>query len=194
MHVADGVLSAELCVAAGLGVAAALYVTTRRARSEEVPRMGLMAAALFTASSLHFPIAGTSIHLGLAGLAGILLAWRSLPVVFAALLFQAVLLQHGGLLTLGVNTINIGSGALAAAALWHARPLPEFMRAFLAGAVGVLVPATLVAAELSLSGYGRGVFWLLGIYAAGALIEGALTVAIVAFFRRTQSSILEAGG
>ncbi|NJN64081.1 MAG: cobalt transporter CbiM [Acidobacteria bacterium] len=191
MHVADGILRPELCVVAGIATAGALLATSRHATTDEVPRMGLLAATLFAVSLIHFPLGGASLHLGLAGLAGVLLGWRSVPVVFSALLFQAVLFQHGGLLTLGINTINIGSGAIAAWYIWRPHALPESLRAFLAGFAGVAAPATLIALELHVSDYGSGVFWVLPIYGVSALIEGALTVAIVAFFRRSGARILD---
>jgi cobalt/nickel transport system permease protein len=191
MHVADGILSPQLCVAAGVAAAAGAFVASRRTKTDEIPKMGLMAAALFTASLIHVPLAGTSVHLGLLGLAGVLLGARSFPVVFAAVLLQTLIFQHGGLLSLGVNVLNMGAGALSAAALWSLPRLGEDVRAFAAGLFGVLVPAFLLALELQASDYGRGVFVVLALYGLTGLLEGLLTVAIVRFFRRTRSTILE---
>lgn len=190
MHIADGILSPEICVAAGAVTLGATWVTSRRAEGAEIPRMGLMAAALFTSSLIHVPVMGTTVHLGLHGLAGVILGVRAFPVVFASLLLQSVIFQHGGLLSLGVNALNMGLGALAAAALWRLPRLSESLRAFVAGFVGVGVPATLMVLQLRASGFESGIFALLGVYALVGLGEGAITAAIVRFFRRVRADIL----
>lgn len=193
MHIADGILSPEISVAAGAVSVGALYVFGKKAASEDIPKMGIMAAALFVASLIHFPVAGTSVHLGLFGLAGILLGFRSIPVVFTALLFQSLLFQHGGLLSLGVNVINMSAGAVGACLLWRIRFIPEAARAFLAGFAGILLPALLMAAEFEISGYGRGIYYLMSIYVIVAGIEGVLTAVIVEFFRKVEPGLLTSG-
>lgn len=191
MHIADGIVPAGWCVAAHVASFGALTLLGRRVEAEEVVRMGMMAAMAFVASLIHFPLAGTSVHLGLFGLTGILLGVRSFPVIYTALLFQALLFQHGGLLTLGLNAINMGLGGLAAALLWSLPKLPDAPRAFLAGFAGVLLPALLMATEFRLAGYGKGFFVIATIYVAAAALEGAITVAMVSFFRRVKPAMLE---
>jgi cobalt/nickel transport system permease protein len=191
MHIADGILPASACLAAHCGAAAALWATARRDAGAEAVRMGMLAAGVFVASSVRFPVAGTSMHLGLYGLAGIMLGKRSFLVIWVCLLFQAMLLQQGGLLSLGVNALNMGCGALAAAVLWRLRFLPMGPRAFLCGFAGVMLPALLMATEFALAGYGRGFFWIAGAYSAVALIEAAATVFIVTTLRRVKPALLE---
>ena len=118
MHIADGIVPNLWCgVAHGVSWTA-VYWLGRKLESAEVVRLGMLASATFVISLIHFPLGGTSVHLGLYGLSGILAGRRAFPVIFAALLFQAVLFQHGGLLSLGLNALNMGTGALLAAALW----------------------------------------------------------------------------
>ena len=191
MHIADGIIATEICIAADAAALGAIYLAGKRTPPEAIPRMGFVGAALFVASLIHIPLGGSSVHAGLFGLAGILLGLRAFPVVFAALLFQTLLFQHGGLITVGVNAFNMGAGAAAAALLWQLRPIPESARAFAAGTVGILVPALLMATEFELSGYGRGFFYLLWIYAIAALAEGVLTLLMVRFFRKVQPALLE---
>jgi len=190
MHIADGVLPAEFCVAAHAAAWSGLYVLGKRLRPEEISRMGLMAAASFVASLAHFPLAGVTVHLGLYGLMGVLLGRRSFPVVFATLLFQALLFQHGGLLSLGVNALNMGLGALAAWAVWSAPLGGASLRAFAAGFIGTLLPAALMAGEFAATGYGRGFSILAVAYLAAAAVEGVATAAAVSFFQRTKPEIL----
>ena len=191
MHIADGIIATEIAVAADVITVCALYAFGKRIPTDEVPKMGLLAAAMFVSSLVHFPVAGTSMHLGLFGLAGILLGLRSFPVVFVALLFQSMIFQHGGLLSLGLNVLNMGAGALVAYLLWRIVVLPESLRAFLAGFMGILTAAFLMACEFQLSGYGRGIFYILSLYVVVAIIEGVLTSIIIAFFRRVKAPFLK---
>ncbi len=190
MHIADGIISTEIAIVADVISIGALYAFGKKTDADDIPKMGMMAAALFVASLIHFPVAGTSIHLGLFGLAGILLGVRSFPVVFVALLFQSLIFQHGGILSAGLNALNMGAGAIAAYLLWQVSGIPEFVRAFTAGFLGIMVPALFMAVEFNVSGYGRGIFYLLYVYIIVAAIEGLLTLTIVKFFRKVESPIL----
>jgi cobalt/nickel transport system permease protein len=152
--------------------------------------MGMTGAALFVSSLIHFPLAGTSIHLGLFGLAGIILGKRSFPVIFTALLFQSLIFQHGGLLTLGVNAINMGTGAWVAWMIWSVAKVPVYLRALLAGFAGIFVPSLLMVAEFRLSGYGTGIALLISIYLLASAIEAAITLSVVKFFLRVKPEIL----
>lgn len=190
MHIADGIISTEIAMAADIISIGALYAFGKKTDADDIPKMGMMAAALFVASLIHFPVAGTSVHLGLFGLAGILLGLRSFPVVFVALLFQSLIFQHGGILSTGLNALNMGAGAIAAYLLWRVSGIPEFVRAFTAGFFGIMVPALFMAVEFNMSGYGKGIFYLLYVYVIVAAVEGLLTLTIVKFFRRVESTIL----
>jgi cobalt/nickel transport system permease protein len=193
LHIADGIIATEIVVAANVACIGALYVAGRRTEPEEIPQMGFVGASLFAVSLLHFPLAGTSIHPALLGLAGIMLGRRVLPVLFIALLFQALLFQHGGFLSVGLNTLNMSAGALAASWIWRSTTRWESGRAFAAGSVAILVPALLMGLEFMLTGYGRGMLYLLSVYSVLAVAEGLLSVVAVSFFRAVQPEILEPG-
>ncbi|HHS13318.1 MAG TPA: cobalamin biosynthesis protein CbiM [bacterium] len=190
MHISDGIIQTPVCLAAHAVCAAAIYISGRNTEQEDIPKMGMTGAALFTASLIHFPFAGTSIHLGLFGLAGIILGRRAFPVIYAALFLQSLIFQHGGLLTLGVNALNMGAGAWGAWLLWRVKRLPESLRAPSAGFLGILIPALLMAFEFNFSGYGKGIFYLLTIYLAVAVIESGITFSAVRFFRKVKADIL----
>jgi len=191
MHISDGIISTPVCIAANAAAVGLIYLTGRKAAPEEIPRMGMTGAALFVASLIHFPVAGTSIHLGLFGIAGIILGKRAFPVIFAALLFQSLIFQHGGLLTLGVNTINMGAGAYLAWIIWRIVLIPESVRAILAGFAGIIIPALLLVAEFKITGYGNAVALLLFVYLLAALIEGGITLSAVLFMRKVKPEILD---
>ncbi|MCS7023196.1 MAG: energy-coupling factor ABC transporter permease [Bryobacteraceae bacterium] len=191
MHIADGIVPNLWCGAAHGVCWTALYWLGRRLETGEVVRLGMLASASFLISLVHFPFAGTSVHLGLYGLIGILAGRRAFPVIFAALLFQTLLFQHGGLVSLGLNAVNMGAGALLAGLLWRAACGPEQLRAFLCGFLGVFIPALLIALEFFLTGYGKGFFFLAALYLGAAILEGLLTVPAVAFLRSARPALLE---
>ena len=191
MHIADGIIPTGWCVAAQGISWASTYWLGRRLETDEVVRLGMLASATFAISLIHFPLGGTSVHLGLYGLTGILAGRRSFPVIFAALLFQTVLFQHGGLLSLGLNAINMGAGALLASLLWRTWLGSEGLRAFLCGFLGVLVPALLIAVEFALAGYGKGFLFMAALYLGAAALEGAITVAAVSFLRASRPGLLQ---
>ncbi len=190
MHISDGIIDTNVCIAAGAVSIGLVYLSGRNTSVEEIPRMGMMGAALFVASLIHFPLAGTSMHLGLFGIAGIILGKRSFPPVFAALLFQSLIFQHGGLVTLGVNSINMGAGAFAGWMIWKTKFINENIRALLAGFLGIIVPMLLMILEFRVSGYGRGILYLFSVYLLLAAIEGVITLGAVRFIRRVKPGLL----
>jgi cobalt/nickel transport system permease protein len=190
MHIADGIIPNVWCGVAHAAAWSGVYGLGRRIETEEVVRLGMLASANFVVSLIHFPLGATSVHLGMYGLIGILAGRRGFPVIFAALLLQSFLFQHGGLLTLGVNALNIGTGALLSAMLWRTGVGPESLRAFACGFFGVAAPALLIAVEFWLTGYGKGFFFMAALYLGAAAAEGVLTAAVVAFLRRARPEIL----
>lgn len=192
MHVADGILPAGLCAAAGAASLAGAVWWGRGVHNGEVARMGLMASTLFTASLIHIPLAGASVHFSLLGLAGILLGARAFPVVFATLLMQALLFQHGGLMSLGVNALNMGTGALAAAVLWRWLPGGVRPRVFVCSFAAAMTAALMMAAEFSAAGYGKGFYWIAGVHSLLGVIEAALTVVIVDVVRKVRPEVVAA--
>lgn len=155
--------------------------------------MGLVAAATFVVSTIQFPLMGIPVHLGMFGLLGIVLRRRAFPALFASLLFQALLLQHGGLVSLGVNALNMGSGTLAGWGLWNLRALPAGVRSALAGFAGSLLPVLLLAWEFELSNYGQGLYAVAAALAPVAFVEAAVTLLAVRFFQRARPALLVSG-
>ena len=115
MHISDGVLSPQVWVS-GYVITGALatYILTKKTDISEIPKLSVITAAVFVASLIHIPIGPTSVHLVLSGLAGITLGLAAFPAILVALILQAFLFQHGGITTVGINTVNMGLPALAA--------------------------------------------------------------------------------
>ncbi|TEU03821.1 MAG: cobalt transporter CbiM, partial [Dehalococcoidia bacterium] len=114
-HISDGVLSPQVWVS-GYVITGALatYILTKKTDISEIPKLSVITAAVFVASLIHIPIGPTSVHLVLSGLAGITLGLAAFPAILVALILQAFLFQHGGITTIGINTVNMGLPALAA--------------------------------------------------------------------------------
>ncbi|QJX00502.1 CbiM family transporter [Frigoriglobus tundricola] len=120
VHLSDGALT-EAWLAAGFGgLAVLLLIAMWKVREEEVPRIGVLTAAFFVASSIHIKLAvlPTSVHLILNGLVGVVLGRRAPLAVTVGLALQYLLLSHGGLTTIGINACIVGVPALAAGAAY----------------------------------------------------------------------------
>ncbi|MEV5428574.1 energy-coupling factor ABC transporter permease [Streptomyces sp. NPDC052701] len=121
MHVPDGFIDVPTSAAAGVIAAGAVAVSLRGARREQggdsrpgaaesggertAPLAGLVAAFIFAAQMLNFPVAaGTSGHLLGGALAAILVGpFTGVLCVSVVLLMQGILFADGGLTALGVN-------------------------------------------------------------------------------------------
>ncbi len=154
----------------GYLLAAALaWLGSRRLRDEEIPRIAVMSSAFFVASSIHVPLVGTSIHLLLNGLVGVILGARATLAIPLALFLQAALLFHGGFTTLGVNTCVMTLPALMAALVfaglrrtsWFALPQMRWLAGLLLG--GITVLATV--------GLNAGVLWFGGVESWPVLVQ-----------------------
>ena len=119
VHISEGILSPPVLVA-GWAItiallAVALWWSKKKGNvEEEIPKLSVMTAAFFVASLIHFPVPPSSVHFLLNGLLGITLRILAFPAIFIGVVLQAVLLQHGGITTIGINTVNIGIPALIA--------------------------------------------------------------------------------
>jgi cobalt/nickel transport system permease protein len=180
----------EIALAADGILLPVLFFSSRRVQPEEIPKMGVFAAALFVISLIHFPVGLTSIHLCLFGLAGIIFGMRTIPVLFTVLLFQSLIFQHGGLISIGINTLFMSAGAILALLVWRTFPLPATVRSFCAGFLGIIFPATLISLLFLAIQYGRGVMAFILVYLPSAFIEGLLTLTVIMYIRNNQPEII----
>lgn len=114
MHIQDGLLDLKTCTATTVVSAGFLGYALRQIRLDKgiqnAPLMGVVAACLFAAQMLNFPIpGGTSGHLLGGVLAAVMLGpWSGLVVVTVVLTVQCLLMQDGGITVLGANVLNVG--------------------------------------------------------------------------------------
>lgn len=156
-HIPDGVLSNPVLVAGGILAAAGMARGLKELEPTRIPKVAMLSAVMFVASAIHLPAGPASVHLLLNGMAGIVLGWAAFPALLAALLLQAVMFGFGGLLVLGVNTVNMALPAvlagLAFRRLWHPdRPRRTAWAAALCSGGAVLLTGLMVAGSLAASG------------------------------------------
>lgn len=125
MHLAEGVLPLGQAVAWTAIAAPAVAWSIRGMQSETAPPPMTMAGVtsiLFAATLLPLPVPalGATSHICLTPVLALLVGVRHIiwPTFFV-LALQAVFFAHGGLTTLGINTLTLGVlGPLTAAGLW----------------------------------------------------------------------------
>jgi cobalt/nickel transport system permease protein len=114
LHIPDGIIngttSAGFAIAAAGGVGAAVRQTGRYLNERQVPLAGLVAAFVFAAQMVNFPvISGMSGHLLGGVLAAVLIGpWAGFVVISIVLVVQAMVFADGGLTALGLNIFNLG--------------------------------------------------------------------------------------
>lgn len=152
MHIPDGFIngatSAGFGIAAAGGVGAALRQTGRYLNERQVPLAGLVAAFVFAAQMVNFPvISGMSGHLLGGVLAAVLVGpWAGFVVLSVVLLVQGIFFADGGLSALGLNIVNLGFiGAVGGYAIYRLllRALPKNQKGVIVSAgiaAGVAVP------------------------------------------------------
>jgi cobalt/nickel transport system permease protein len=164
MHIPDGFLTLNTWGPAWLisigGIGYCLKKTRLALKDRMVPLMGVMAAFIFAAQMLNFPIAGgTSGHLLGATLAAVLLGPFAGAIVIAVVLtVQCIVFQDGGLTALGANILNMSLfGAIGGYLIYNT------LRKIIGGNKGIIIgvaiaawlseviAASLVAVELAIS-------------------------------------------
>jgi cobalt/nickel transport system permease protein len=157
MHIVDGALSDSVVIGGAVLAVAGIAYGLRRMDLDRIPQTGILSATFFIASLIHVPVGPSSLHLILNGLIGLALGWTAFPALFIALLLQAIFFGYGGLIVLGVNTLNI---ALPAVMVWllfrhKLQTCPPKQAAIWGGAAGataISLTAVMVAISLALSG------------------------------------------
>lgn len=157
--------------------------------------LALTGAFMFVLSSLKIPsVTGSCSHMTGTGLGAILFGPCVTSILgIIVLLFQAVLLAHGGLTTLGANCFSMAiAGPILAYAVYKLlikMNVNKKVTVFLAAFLGDLFTYCVTSVELAIAypsevgGFGASVIKFLGIFATTqvplAIIEGILTVVIV---------------
>ena len=201
MHIMEGYLPVAFCVTWGIiclpFLAAGLISLKKRVKEnrQTITLIAMSGAFIFVISSLKIPsVTGSCSHMTGTGLGAILLGPAAVSVLgIIVLLFQAILLAHGGLTTLGANTFSMAiAGPLVSFGLYKLCEKCKWNRkvsVFLAAFLGDLFTYCVTSIQLALAypsesgGIAASAVKFLGVFAPTqlplAVIEGILTVVIV---------------
>ena len=207
LHIPDGFLSiivSIICwVITIITVGIAISKTNKALGEKQVPLMGVMAAFIFAAQMINFPVAGgTSGHLLGGALAAIVLGpWGGMLVMTAVVAVQGLLFQDGGLLVMGANILNMGlvTAAIGYGLYRSAAGRSKVVKLSVAGVaawLSVMAGALFTALQLWLSGtsqLGIVIPAMLGIHALIGLGEAFITVAALSFILQVRPDLLGEG-
>ncbi len=210
MHIMEGYLPPMWCaiwfiISAIVVVYGIMQIKKATAETDDaLPLLALSGAFMFILSSLKMPsVSGSCSHPCGNGLGTVFFG----PAVTAVLsvivlLFQAILLAHGGLTTLGANIFSMGIvGPVCGYVVWKAlrsmnisAPISIFFTAFVADLMTYV--ATSVELALAFPGANMGATFVafLGIFAVTqiplAIAEGLLTMVIYNYIQDARPDIL----
>ncbi|PVX24433.1 MAG: cobalamin biosynthesis protein CbiM [Candidatus Bathyarchaeum sp.] len=163
MHIMEGFLPSpwwEIWMAIMIpieiyGIYRISFVTKNNPRTK--PLLALVGAFIFVLSALKLPsVTGSCSHPTGSGLAAVIFGPAIASVLsLIVLTFQALLLAHGGLTTLGANTISMGVvGPVVAYVTWvvcKKAKVPSSFGVFLAVALGDLLTYVATSVQLALA-------------------------------------------
>lgn len=168
MHIPDGFVSGPINTTTAVVSVAALAFSIAKAKQEisdksfAVPLLATMAAFVFAAQMLNFPIGGgTSGHfLGAVTVAALLGPWSACIVLSVVLVIQGLLFGDGGITALGSNIMNMGIvGGIAMYPIMRGirSLLPSGRKGYCVAAAiaswaSVVLASSVCAFELALSG------------------------------------------
>ena len=210
LHIPDGFLSSAVAGVGWLLAAAAIGLALRRTRGQlgdkQMPLMGVLAAFIFAAQAINFPVAGgASGHLLGGALAAIMMGpWAAVLIMTSVIGVQALVFQDGGLLAFGFNLVNMGVLTAFAGHLVYSvvrRLVGEGRNSLLiAGAAGawlsVMLGAAATAVELALSGASPlqvALPAMAGVHALIGIGEALITVGALGFIYATRRDLLHVG-
>lgn len=201
MHIMEGYLPPMFCIAWGVVCLPFLFVGFRnlsRQLNENRKSMTMIAMAgafIFVISSLKIPsVTGSCSHMTGTGLGALLFGPAAVSVLgIIVLLFQAILLAHGGLSSLGANCFSMAiAGPIVSWLIYRGLSktgVNKKVTIFLAAAIGDLFTYCVTSVQLAMAypsaegGFMASLVKFLGIFATTqlplAVIEGILTVIVI---------------
>lgn len=200
MHIMEGYLPGGFCIAWGavcIPFLAAGFMSIKKTLNEHrnlITLLAMSGAFVFVISSLKIPsVTGSCSHMTGTGLGAILFGPSAVSILgIIVLLFQAILLAHGGLTTLGANTFSMAiAGPFLSYAIFvicKKCKLNRYASAFLAATLGDLFTYCVTAVQMAVAHHAdttimaaMGKFLL--VFAPTqvplAIIEGIITVLII---------------
>lgn len=201
MHIPDGVLDIKIIAGGFAGAAGLTALALKKVKRDDIPRLAVMGAFFFVSSLIHFKVGITSVHLTFIALMGIILGIPSTLAILTGLFFQAVMFQHGGISTLGVNTVIFGLPALLVygaflplAKRWKGRPFCLSLAGGILAGLTILTGAGLILVIIRFSGdeFTGIAFVFSAAHGMLALAEGVITFFILRQLLKIKPEMLYA--
>ncbi|MCX8150715.1 MAG: energy-coupling factor ABC transporter permease [Candidatus Bathyarchaeota archaeon] len=173
---------------------------------EALPLLALMGAFVFVLSALKLPsVTGSTSHPTGTGLAAVIVGPAITSVLsLIVLIFQALLLAHGGLTTLGANVFSMGIiGPIVAYMIWltcKKMRLSNSVGIFFAAALGDLLTYIVTSIQLAFvfptgTGFFNAFLKFSGVFAITqiplAIGEGILAVMLFDFLAKYKGQLLD---
>lgn len=204
MHIPDGFLNVTISIIFWVITVIFVGIAVRKTQGQfgerQIPLMGVMAAFIFAAQMINFPVAGgTSGHMLGGALAAIVLGpWAGVLVMTTVVGVQGLVFQDGGLLVMGANIFNMGIlTALIGYGLYRGTEGrsrgTRLVVAGIAAWLSVVAGSLMASFQLWLSGTSalRVVFpAMLGVHLLIGIGEALVTVAALAFIWQTRPDLL----
>ncbi len=198
MHIPDGFLDPLVAGTTYIIFIVFAIITTTKVRNikdEELINISIVAAAIFVAQMLNWPIpGGTSAHFVGGSLAGILFGiWIGFIIMTIVLVIQALVFRDGGITTLGANVLNMGIIAVVVGYIvFKAITRKEknrntvFLGGFAGGLLGAFLAGTACGLEIGLSthfpfGIIEGVIVMGSWHFVLGIIEGIITGLVLVY-------------
>ena len=201
MHIMEGYLPATHSLVWGIICVPFVvwgFISIKKTLSENRKAITVLAMAgafIFVISSLKIPsVTGSCSHMTGTGLGAILFGPASVSILgIIVLLFQAILLAHGGLTTLGANTFSMAIAgpfvSFGVYKLCEKLKVNKMVSVFLAAMIGDIFTYCVTSIQLAVAypsevgGVMASAVKFLGVFAPTqlplAIVEGILTVVIV---------------
>lgn len=192
MHIADGVLSTPVMVTTFALTAVAIGIGIKDTKEDDIPKISLMAGTFFAVSLITIPIPPSSVHPMLVGLIGIILGRKSALAFFPALLLQALLFKHGGLTSLGANTLMLTIGAVFGHLIYRKLKVSPIVKGALSGflslalVVVVLITLLYLSNEIYSTGAVSPINLLIVSHIPLAIAEGLITGFAANFIEKSK--------
>jgi cobalt/nickel transport system permease protein len=194
MHIPDGYVDLPIAVALAVASVVVLAVAARRSEGavdgERAPLVGVVAAGVFAAQMLNWPIpGGTSAHFVGGALAAILLGPHLGALCVATdVTVQSLLFGDGGVVVLGANVFNMAvvEVYVGYAVYRLVAPYSRFGGAFAAGWLGITAGALAAALQLGASSaFAYETLTVVAIMGVGHLVLGLVEGAVTAVVARS---------
>ncbi|NRT73054.1 energy-coupling factor ABC transporter permease [Clostridium beijerinckii] len=201
MHIMEGYLPPQFCIIWGvicIPFIAIGYLSIKKTLAENRRSITILAMAgafVFVLSSLKIPsVTGSCSHMTGTGLGAILFGPSAVSILgIIVLIFQAMLLAHGGITTLGANTFSMAiAGPFVSYGIYRlckTLKVNKYVGIFLAASIGDLFTYCVTSIQLALAypsengGFMVSAAKFLAVFAPTqvplAVIEGILTVVII---------------